>query len=215
MKYYHGNETGQTPGLLPEPYFWWEAGAMFGALVDYWHYTGDSTYNHVVSEAMLLQASPGRNFEPENQTMAEGNDDQAFWAITALMAAEAGFPNPPPDKPQWLALAEAIFERQAERWDYATCGGGLRWQIHSFNKGYGYKNSISQGGFFNIAVRLGAFTNNQTYYQWADKVYAWCESVGLIGPTFQVYDGSDSLIDCSRVDHTLWYCALVLACHNS
>ena len=31
MKTYTGNQTGQTPGLLPEPYFWWEAGAMFGS----------------------------------------------------------------------------------------------------------------------------------------------------------------------------------------
>jgi mannan endo-1,6-alpha-mannosidase len=45
MSYYSGNETGGTPGLLPGPYYWWEAGAMFGSLIDYWYYTGDSTYN--------------------------------------------------------------------------------------------------------------------------------------------------------------------------
>jgi mannan endo-1,6-alpha-mannosidase len=28
MTYYHGNETGQIPGLLPQPYYWWETGAM-------------------------------------------------------------------------------------------------------------------------------------------------------------------------------------------
>jgi len=45
MSYYTGNLTGGTPGLLPAPYYWWESGAMFGALIDYWYYTGDSTYN--------------------------------------------------------------------------------------------------------------------------------------------------------------------------
>ncbi len=45
MSYYTGNQTGGTPGLLPAPYYWWEAGAMFGSLIDYWYYTGDSTYN--------------------------------------------------------------------------------------------------------------------------------------------------------------------------
>ena len=45
MSYYKGNLSGQTPGLLPGPpatpqqqnagYFWWEAGAMFGSLIDY------------------------------------------------------------------------------------------------------------------------------------------------------------------------------------
>jgi len=32
MSYYHGNESGQTPGTLPAsgPWSWWEAGALFG-----------------------------------------------------------------------------------------------------------------------------------------------------------------------------------------
>lgn len=64
MMYYKGNESGQTPGILPEPYYWWEAGAMFGALIDYWRYTGDTTYNEIVSEAMLWQASSMRDFMP-------------------------------------------------------------------------------------------------------------------------------------------------------
>ena len=28
MKYYTGNNTGDIPGNLPNPYYWWEAGAM-------------------------------------------------------------------------------------------------------------------------------------------------------------------------------------------
>ena len=47
MTFYHGNQTGGIPGLLPEPYYWWEAGAMFGSLIDYWYYTGDTSYNDV------------------------------------------------------------------------------------------------------------------------------------------------------------------------
>jgi len=37
MKYYTGNETGGTPGNLPSPYYWWECGAMFGHMIDYWY----------------------------------------------------------------------------------------------------------------------------------------------------------------------------------
>ena len=33
MKYYTGNHTGDVPGNLPSPYYWWEAGAFFGAMV--------------------------------------------------------------------------------------------------------------------------------------------------------------------------------------
>jgi mannan endo-1,6-alpha-mannosidase len=43
MSLYNGNTTGNTPGLLPQPYYWWEAGAMFGSMIDYWYYTGDDT----------------------------------------------------------------------------------------------------------------------------------------------------------------------------
>lgn len=28
MAYYTGNNTGDVPGNLPSPYYWWEAGAM-------------------------------------------------------------------------------------------------------------------------------------------------------------------------------------------
>lgn len=28
MTYYTGNHTGDVPGNLPQPYYWWEAGAM-------------------------------------------------------------------------------------------------------------------------------------------------------------------------------------------
>lgn len=29
MTTYTGNRTGDTPGNLPDPYYWWEAGAMY------------------------------------------------------------------------------------------------------------------------------------------------------------------------------------------
>lgn len=59
-----------------------------------------------------------------------------------MTAAENNFPNPPEDEPQWLALAQAVFNTQADpiRHD-DTCNGGLRWQIPLSNNGYDYKNS--------------------------------------------------------------------------
>jgi mannan endo-1,6-alpha-mannosidase len=29
VSYYTGNNTGDVPGNLPSPYYWWEAGAMY------------------------------------------------------------------------------------------------------------------------------------------------------------------------------------------
>lgn len=41
--------------MLYPPYYWWLAGAMFGTLLDYWHYTGDSQYNDMIREGMIYQ----------------------------------------------------------------------------------------------------------------------------------------------------------------
>jgi mannan endo-1,6-alpha-mannosidase len=105
LTFYVGNQTGQVPGLLPPPYYWWEAGAMFGSLLDYWYYTGDSQYNDITEQALLFQVGPDNNYEPTNRTSDLGNDDQAFWAMAAMSAAELKFQNPDSSKPQWLAHA--------------------------------------------------------------------------------------------------------------
>ena len=138
---------------------------------------------------MLFQTGPDNDFEPTNQTRTEGNDDQAFWAFAAMTAAELKFPNPPESSPQWLALAQAVFNRQAGRWDTGSCGGGLRWQFNSFNSGYGLKNSISNGCFFLLSSRLARYTKNTTYAEWADKTYDWMDNITLIdNSTWAVYD---------------------------
>lgn len=202
--FYTGDEPGDTPGNLPDPYYWWEAGAMFGALIDYWYYTDDDQYNDITIEAMLHQVSPTRNFMPLNQTMTEGNDDQAFWGFAAMSAAERNFPNPPKDKPQWLAMAQGVFNSQAERWNMETCGGGLKWQIFRWNRGFEYKNTISNGGFFNIAARLALYTRNETYAEWAEKTWDWSKAIGLIGDRYEMFDGSDDTKNCSEVNRIRW-----------
>ncbi|KAL2074012.1 hypothetical protein VTL71DRAFT_7790 [Oculimacula yallundae] len=201
MSYYTGNHTGDNPGNLPAPYYWWEAGSMFGTMVEYWYYTNDTSYNPTVTEALLSQVGENKDFMPLNQTKTEGNDDQGFWGMAAMSAAEMKYPDPPGGKVQWLALAQAVFNEMVERWDESTCGGGLRWQIFTFNAGYTYKNSIANGCLFNIAARLARYTGNQTYADWADKTWNWMDRVGLIGDKFEVYDGSSDTENCSSVDH--------------
>ncbi len=206
MTYYTGNLTGQTPGLLPGPYYWWEAGAMFGSLIDYWYYTGDPSYNDVTQQAMLFQVGPNADYMPPNQTKSEGNDDQGFWGLAAMSAAETNFQNPPSSSPQWLSLAQAVFNTQARRWEPNTCGGGLRWQIFTFNNGYNYKNAISNGCFFNLGARLAKYTGNDTYAQWADKTWDWMSAVGLLDSKYYVYDGLDidSNSACTNLHNLQW-----------
>ncbi|KAI1458436.1 glycoside hydrolase family 76 protein [Annulohypoxylon moriforme] len=204
LKYYTGNNTGDTPGNLPDPYFWWEAGAMFGTLVDYWFYTGDSTYNDVTMQALLHQAGEDSDYMPQNQTRTLGNDDQGFWAMSAMSAAENNFPNPPEGQPQWLALAQAVFNEYVTRWDPQTCNGGMRWQIFTFNNGFNYKNSISNGCFFNIASRLARYTGNQTYANWAERVWDWMEEVKFIDSDFNIYDGAGVDQNCADINKAQW-----------
>lgn len=106
-----------------------------------------------------------------------------------MSAAEFKFPDPEPGQPQWLALAQAVFNNQARRWDNSHCGGGLRWQFNPLNSGWNMKNSISNGCFFQLAARLARYTKNETYAQWANKAYDWMAHSPLISNKFEVFDG--------------------------
>lgn len=206
MTYYTGNQSGQTPGILPGPppagdYYWWEGGAMWGAMMDYWQYTGDTSYNDVITQALLFQKGDADDYQPGNVTLSLGNDDQGFWGMSAMLAAEIKFPNPPEDQPGWLALAQAVFNTQAapDRHD-DTCGGGLRWQIPVTNKGYNYKNSIANGCFFNLGARLARYTGNTTYADWAEKTWQWMNDVGFMTSDYNIYDGGHVEHDCKDLN---------------
>ncbi|KAI0438466.1 glycosyl hydrolase family 76-domain-containing protein [Xylaria telfairii] len=199
MSMYTGNQPGQTPGLLPQPYYWWEAGALMGALIDYWYYTGDTTYNDITQQGMLHQTGPYNDYMPLNQTLTEGNDDQGFWGMAAMSAAEYNFQNPEHGQPQWLALAQAVFNTQAARWETQHCNGGLRWQIFTWNNGFDYKNSISQACFFNLGARLALYTGNSTYADWAVKTWDWMTGVKFIDESYRIYDGATIEHNCSVI----------------
>lgn len=82
--------------------------------------------------------------------MSEGNDDQVctsssriqylvfstnpctrpVWAFSMMSAAEYNLPIPPADKPDWLAMAQSVFNQFVTRYEKEVadnlCGGGLR-----------------------------------------------------------------------------------------
>lgn len=55
---------------------------------------------------------------------AEGNDDQGWWALAAMTAAEYGFPSPA-GAPSWLSLAQNVMGAFQSRWDMTRCNGGM------------------------------------------------------------------------------------------
>ena len=76
MAYYATNANGTIlsgiPGLLTyPPYYWWEAGAMFGQMIEYWYYTNDTTYNDLVTAGLLFQVGPQANYVRSNNLNAD------------------------------------------------------------------------------------------------------------------------------------------------
>ncbi|KAI0013097.1 glycoside hydrolase family 76 protein [Xylariaceae sp. FL0662B] len=200
MSYYSGNVTNtpETIGVFPEPHYWWQAGAAWGAMLDYSHYTGDSSYDEVITQALLSQVGPNFDLMAPLHYGSEGNDDQVFWSFSILDAAERNFPQPDDSIPPWLDIAVNAWNTMVPRWNESYCGGGLAWQIFESNpNGMTYKNSVANGGFFQLSARLARATGNDTYLKWAEKVYDWSESVGFVDPDYNVYDGADAKTDCS------------------
>lgn len=150
LTFYRGDEPGWVPGILPGPppdgdYYWWQGGAMWGALLDYRYVMGDTRFDDTIYRALQHQVGPDRDFMPPNWTASMGNDDQAFWGFAGLLAAETGFRDPPESDPQWLALAQAVFNEQTKidrRVEGGNCDWGLRWQVYRTNNGWDYINSM-------------------------------------------------------------------------
>ncbi len=123
-----------------------------------------------------------------------------------MSAAEYGFPQPPDRYPSWRQICDNVFNDYVQRWNFDsdTCGGGLRWQFTPENAGHDYKNAVSNGGFFQLAARLARMTGNQTYVNWAEKVWDWTTAVGLMDNLYNVFDGTDLTINCTRRNHNQW-----------
>lgn len=207
MSYYKGNLSAADSvqmGDLQDPYYWWTAGALWGSMLDYYHLTNDSTYNDVVIQALLAPTNLGAEhaYMPPEHAFEEGNDDLFFWGSAAIAAAERNFPQPNATLPSWLDLGANVFNQLASRWNNQHCGGGLLWQIYASNpNGLTYKNSVSNGGFFQIAARLARATGNDTYLDWAEKIWDWSMDIGFIDhESFHVYDGAGIDTNCTKTN---------------
>nr|WCU24493.1 Dfg5 [Candida metapsilosis] len=207
--YYEGFKYGGVVGMFASPNYWWNAGEAFGGLVDYYSYcdSGNSTLKQWIYDGMYHQAGENFNYIPSNQSMTEGNDDQGVWGMAIMEAVERNFSNP--ESHSWLEMAQAIYNTMEARWDTEHCGGGLRWQIFTWNSGYDYKNAISNGCLFHIAARLARYTGNETaYLPTAERVWNWMEEVNFLteetNGNLRIYDGANTENNCSKVTDLRW-----------
>ncbi|KAI0464551.1 hypothetical protein LJB42_002166 [Komagataella kurtzmanii] len=206
MDYYEGFHLGGTIGMFTNPYYWWQSGAAFGSILDYWWYMENDTFHDAIMQAIVYQAGDNADFMPLNQTTTEGNDDQGFWGITAMAAVERNFTNPPEDEPQWLYLVQATVNTMWERWDLEHCNGGLRWQIFQWNAGYNYKNTVSNACLFQLSARLARYTANDTYITLAEEAFDWMYGAGFLteGDWWFVYDGAFVDDNCTEIVMLQW-----------
>src|SRR5205823_5110361 len=60
-----------SSGLFQSPTLWYQTGAIWGGLADYWHYTGDDQYNSIVAQGILSQAGGLGDFLPVLEALSE------------------------------------------------------------------------------------------------------------------------------------------------
>ena len=171
-----------------------------------------------LSEALLFQVGDYKDYLPQNWTAGIGNDDQAFWALNAMIAAESRFPDPPRDKPQWLALVQAVYNEQLlpdrRAPPDSNCKSGIRWQRTFTSAGYIYINTISNACFMNLGVRLGRYTGNETYYTEALKIGENMFRLGYVDNEFNVYDGAHIDTDCKAINQVQYSYNIAMMLQN-
>ena len=205
MEYYEGLRYGGVVGTFQQPYYWWHAGEVFGSWVDYWYYCqkDNETFEQILFDAMYHQRGENNDYIPSNQSMTEGNDDQGVWGMALMQAVERNFTN---GEHSWILMTQTLFNTMNNRWDTSSCGGGLRWQIFTWNNGYNYKNSIANGCLFHLAARLYRFTEQEIYLEVCDKVYQWMWDVGFFSynPDFVIFDGATDTNNCTELTVHKW-----------
>ncbi|KAJ4351871.1 hydrolase 76 protein [Didymosphaeria variabile] len=209
----------QSLVLVAQPYYWWQSGIVNNAFFTYGFVTGDKQFEDLSKNTLYNQATAANDFMMPDAT---GNDDQAWWALSALTAAENGVAVPA-GSPTFLSMAQNVFNEQKGRWDESTCGGGMKFKINAADAGYDYKSSIANGLFFQLAARLAKITGDADTLSWAEKSYDWMTSTGLIDGDFNVYDGTDDATECVDLNHNQWsynagaflYGAAVMASHTA
>ncbi|CEJ56766.1 hypothetical protein PMG11_02964 [Penicillium brasilianum] len=199
INFYNDRDSKDIPGKFDGT--WWEGGSMFMTLIQYWWLTGDSQFNDAIQAGMYWQKGDD-DFFPSNYSQYLGNDDQVFWGLAAITAAELNFPEQS-NQPSWVSLAQGVFNTQVPRWDTSSCHGGMRWQIWPYQSGYTTKNAISNGGLFQLAARLALYTKNETYAEWAERIWDWSATTPLLKQkNWNIADSTTCETQCT--DHGDW-----------
>ncbi len=201
MTYYHGNQTGQIPVSCPAPHpaattTGGRGGALWGTLVDYWHYTNDTTYNDVVQQALIFQSD--NSYMPGNWSLSMGNDDQGFWAClpcwpprppsrTRPRANHSGWPWHRPSSTH-RRLPTATMEPAA-----AACGGrSSRPTTATATRTASPTASSSTSARASLGIRGTTRTRPK-----ATQTWDWLNQVGFMNSEYDIFDGANVDTNCT------------------
>ncbi len=147
----------------------WQRFPIVDVLLDYQRRTADSRWSAKIGSAV-------RNREGRYL-----NDDDLWAVIASVDAWQVDH------DPELLGWAATNFSRLVtDHWD-GTCAGGIWWDPR-----HTYKNAITNELLLTAATRLYRATGQESYRDWALRVWGWFAASGMIGPDGLVNDGLDA-----------------------
>ncbi|KAJ3287510.1 hydrolase 76 protein [Rhizoclosmatium sp. JEL0117] len=201
---------------------WHESGIYWGMFYDYYGLTGDSQFNDWSDGQMQLAVGPNVGFlDAISAQTGRWNDDIGWWGLSVMSAAEATkdgiiAPRNPVDgqNPKYIDVVNNTYFQMLDEWD-DSCGGGIFWSrdrtTKKVNDAY-YKSSITNAQHIEMGARLYAYTKNQVYKDYVDRIYTWMKSSSLIDPTtYAVSDGLDSRSCTLSTDYFSYHSGVLIS----
>src|SRR5581483_5093835 len=146
---------------------WWNSANALTALIDYAKTAGTHDYDATVATTFTA-AQAGT--QGHSGFLNRYYDDQGWWALAWINAYDLT------GRPDYLSMAESIFNDMSGGWD-DVCGGGIWW-----TKDRAYKNAIANELFLSVSASLSNrdSAKKSTYLDWANKEWSWFSQSGMI-----------------------------------
>lgn len=155
---------------------WWNSANALTALIDYAKTAGTHEYDATVATTFTA-AQAGT--QGHAGFLNRYYDDEGWWALAWINAYDLT------GRPDYLSMAESIFNDMSGGWD-DVCGGGIWW-----TKDRTYKNAIANELFLSVSASLSNrdSANKSAYLDWANKEWSWFSQSGMINSHNLINDG--------------------------
>lgn len=166
---------------------WWNSANGITALANAGRTLHTAAYDSIFSNTLIAAQRKFPNFRNEFY------DDEGWWALAWIDVYNLHH------EPQYLRMAESIFDDMKGGWS-DTCGGGIWWK-----KNEHYKNAIANELFLAVAVELAtvhAGEARSTYLDWAQREKTWFLASGMLNDRSLVNDGLTA--ECKNNGRTTW-----------